>query len=245
MKIAIVTNVRKNVDHKRLEEFIFSLSKTSYPYFLTIVNSSDLRIADIVERHGIEDYRLIQNGLDVNPVTCINQGLFSCLNSHDYSIYINSINSLIVDEKWLEDTVRYFNEDFGIGGDVFPLRITNSPEIIKIIQSVSEDISWIQKHVNRYMMVNCADSNIFMVNNRNLIKVGFPSMNSCDDNSYATELSLKFLANDFNVVDISEVKSSSKDDLRFDIGSAIKSGKKIVCPVVSSTVRKRIIECNM
>ena len=90
-------------------------------------------------------------------------------------------------------------------------------------------------------MVNCVDSKIFMVNNKNVKLVGFPNSNSCESNSYGIEFSFKFLQKKMNVVSIPEIKSSIKDDLRMDIGNSIKLGKKIICPVVSSSVRERFI----
>ena len=242
MDFSIATCIKKNVDRGKVEQFVYSLSKTSYPFHFFVVNNSDFDLNPIIKKYGIENYYEIRNAIDVNPVTCINQVLYNTMDLSEYTVYVNSSDSLVVNEDWLKGLLRYRSENFGIGGTVFPLKISNSPEMLKIIQSSSADgIDWLSKKVNRYMMVNCVDSNIFMIKNKNLKISSLPDMKSCTESSYGVEMSFRFLSNDFAIINIEEINSSSKDNFRFDIGDAIRKGAKIICPVVSSSVRERII----
>jgi hypothetical protein len=243
MKYCICTYVDKDFNSINFSEFIESLSYTSEEFFLLIVSSANKDLNNICKKFKINNFEIIENAVDLDFVTIINQ----CINySSDFecSIFINYKKSLIVSPYWLSKINNFVDEgSFAMGGSVNPLKMTFSEEFNKILYSINKkDPSWIANCTNRFMISNFVDCNIFVINNKKMKEVGFLDSRYVTEKNYHIALSLKFMEKGFTLTDIPNIYSSSKDSLRYDVGDEIKNGVDIICPVVLSSVRKRLLE---
>jgi len=163
MSVCIIAIVGKKTRPENFLEFYETLRKTIGDYFLCVVNSSSERFREI---ETLKNINVIQNNIDPGYVTSINQGLYFSLSSgFKYTVSINADYSLVADGDWLNNALKSFSETDGIGGTIYPVKITNSDVVKRILYSIdsSGDISWFSKWLNRYMVTSFIDSNIFFV----------------------------------------------------------------------------------
>lgn len=240
MSICITAIIEKDTAPENFLDFYKGLQRTSGDYDLCVVNNSENNFRDITD-DGVD---LIQNAIDPGFVTAANQGLhFSYSSGYDYTIVINSSYTIVAKEDWLKNIFEEFGEDEGVGGNVFPVKVTGTEQVGKVLYSISPsgDISWLSQWLNRYMITTSVDSNIFVINNKFLSDIQMPNSAYCTHKLYGFSLSLSFMKIGKPPVHLNSIYSSQNDVRRYDIFEEIKEGAGIVYPVIIDSVRKRFI----
>jgi len=242
MKICINVLIEKDAPTENFLEFFETLKKTSGNFSVCIVNNSSNRFLGIADDTPFDNVHFIQNNVDVGFVTATNQGLYNSSSKFDYSFCVNSKYALVVEKDWLTKAMGSLGAGGHYGGHIFPVKITNSEKMQKILYSIcdSNDLSWLSKWANRYMVLPCIDNNIFVVKNSSLESIRLPNSKYCDASSYGISLSLSFMKVGFSPTSLESIYSSQTDTHRYDIFSVIKNGAGIVYPVVIDSVRNRL-----
>ena len=239
MKICIIIIIEKKFSLENIKLFFDTMAKTENEYSVIVINNTGEKIEKIIN-DKISNIKIISNNVDVGRIVSFNQGLQYSKNNFDYSIFINPMYSIVLDGDWISSIKKCIDDKFGIGGTVNYLKISKSEKIRKLLYSCSQkgDLSWLAENINKYMLVEYVDRNIFVVKNS---IVNFIDSRFCDEDSISMQLSFQVLANKGNIVNIREIYSSSDDFYRFDIINKINDGIKIICPVKISSVREKFV----
>jgi len=218
------------------------LKKTSDIFDVCIINNSGQNIYELNKYINSDKIEIINNNINAGYTLSINQSLYySAQNGYDYSIVINSSYAIVVYEDWISEIFKNFDMNKGIGGYVYPIKITGDETFKKVLFSVNNNdpVEWLSKYLNKYMITNCIDGNIFVINNNFISNMKMPDPKYCNENCYGVAMSLAFMKMGIKPVNLQSIYSSSVDLYRYDIFNIIKNGTKILYPVVIDSVRNK------
>jgi len=239
MKICVNVLIEYDSLFENVIDFMETLRKTKGDFSVCVVNNSPRRFIELENCDWFDDINIIWNNIDVGFVTSVNQ-LLNYSSKYDYSFFINSKYALVVKDDWMEIAIKDLGDEF-LGGHIFPVKMTNSEKIQKILYSISStDLSWLSKWTNRYMVLPCINRNAFLIRNSGLNSIKIPNSKYCDDSSYGLALTMAFMEGGMGPVSLKSIYSSDLDAHRHDIFSVIKQGAGLINPVVIDSVRNRL-----